>query len=72
MGLSHGQLRGAFAGLTYLCNHLRPGVQYKWPVAWRHGPSTQPGQNQNLVPHDLGDCRGVAPGWRRLSSGVLR
>jgi AraC-like DNA-binding protein len=62
VGASRSQLRGAFAGLTFLCKQLRPGIEYDWPIIWREGVSTQPGQTSETWYHIPAS---VANQWRR-------
>lgn len=66
VGLSRGELRGAFAGLTFLCKQLRPGIEYDWPIIWREGASTQPGQARETWYHIPA---GVADQWSRTRRG---
>jgi hypothetical protein len=66
VGLSRGELRGAFAGLTHLCKQLRQGVEYDWPIIWREGASTQPGQASETWYHIPAE---VAEQWSRTRRG---
>ncbi len=62
VGLTRSELRGTFSGLTFLCKQLRPGIEYDWPIIWREGVSTQPGQTSETWYHMPA---GVAGRWLR-------
>lgn len=58
IGTSRSELRGSFRVLTNLCKRLRPDIDYDWPIIWRHGPSTHPGQSQETwyrIPRDVAE-----------------